>query len=156
MNLMITSSSVFATKAILVVDAKLKSAPSFKSAELTSLSKGETVEIKQRNRGWYQVVRDNLQQGWITLLQVRFKAPEQSSSSSTLKRVVSLRKGHSQVNATTGVRGIGEADITKATANLAALEQVKKYRAGQYEAKQFAQKVPLKNVLINYEEKSND
>lgn len=156
LTFLLASFSIVATPAILVVEAKLKSSPAFSGDNLALLSKGETVEIQQRKRGWYQIKRDNQQIGWITLLQVRFKAVEQTSGSSTISRLVSLRKGHSSVNATTGVRGIGEADIKNATANFAALEKVKEFQVGEFEARQFAKKIPLTTQKIEYKENRHE
>jgi|GEM_PF-1434047 len=155
-GLAFSCSMVSATSAVLVTDAKLKIAPSFKSAELATMSKGEMVEIQKRQRGWYQVKRNDSKMGWITLLQVRFQSEKQTNSASTVSRLVSLRKGHSSVTATTGVRGIGEADIKNAKANFAALELAKQFKSSKDSAKKFAQKVPLKTQKIKYMEKSNE
>ena len=145
-----------AAPAILVVDAQLKSQPSFKSKDKQSLATGVAVEIIMRERGWYQVETQDKQTGWLTLLQVRLDAIEQAATQSGNSRMVSLRSGHSQITATTGVRGIGEADIANAKADFAALEAAKAFKVSEKNVKTFAATAPLKSTKIEYQEQINE
>ena len=145
-----------AAPATLVVDSELKSQPGFQAKSLKSLKAGESVNINKRERGWYQVETDSQQTGWVTLLQVKLAPVEQTNSNNGQSRVVSLRSGHSQITATTGVRGIGEADIANAKADFEAVESAKKYKVSTKNAKKFAASIPLKAQQIKYQEKVDE
>lgn len=143
--------NVRATSAILVVDSQLKNSPKFSATDKVLMKKGERVQIKKRERGWYQIERANKQKGWVTLLQVRFESKRKAQTSSGLSKIINLRKGHSNVTATTGVRGIGENDIKNAKANFSALHKAKRYKASELEAQKHANKVALQSQKIKYQ-----
>lgn len=143
---------VKATSATLIDDTPLKSADNFKSKVLTNMLKGEPVEIKERKRGWYQVETANQLTGWITLLQVRFETEVNTKGSSELSKLVSLRKGHSNITATTGVRGIGENEIKNSRPDFVALDNARQFKVSESDAKKFAKEIPLKAQDIGYQE----
>ncbi len=147
---------IMATPAILITDSELRAKPKFTADSRASLSKGESVTIKSRQRGWYQVERSNQQSGWVTLLQVRFSKVKSNQAGSELSKIVSLRQGHNNITATTGVRGIGENEIKNSTANFIALATASKYRVGEKQAQEYASKIPLKEQSIPYLEKNNE
>ena len=152
----ISTSSVgilFAAPAKVVQDSSLKAKPNFKAKEIGKLTINQPVEILQRQRGWYEISTKPSQQGWVTLLQVRFETSLKRSGSSELSKFISLRKGHSDVTATTGVRGIGENDIKNAKANFVALEQAKQYQAAPKDAQFFAKQAALSSQQIAYKKK---
>lgn len=144
---------LIAAPAKVVKDSSLKEKPSFKSPEIAKLTTNQNVEILQRQRGWYQISAQPSQQGWVTLLQVRFEASLKKSGSSDLSKFISLRKGHSNVTATTGVRGIGENDIKNAKANFVALEQAKQFKVAPKDARFFAKQAALSSQSIAYKKK---
>ena len=154
--MLLASVNVASTPATLVSQAQLKSKPSFQAQDMTTLNKGDAVEILQRNRGWYQVKVDTSTTGWITLLQVKLDRVEKSTSKKTKAKYVSLRRGHSEITATTGVRGIGEEDIKQAKPDFQSLEIAKQYLISQREAAEFASQVPLHTQSITYQEKKNE
>ncbi len=141
-----------ATPAILIDSTQLKAKDDFKSSNLLSLAKGEVVEIKDRKRGWYQVETQSRMIGWLTLLQVRFETEINTKGSSELSKLVSLRKGHSNITATTGVRGIGENEIKNAKADFVALHNAKQFKVNSADSIKFAKEIPLTPQKINYKE----
>lgn len=145
-----------ASSAKLVVDAPLKSNPDFSATNILNLKKNESVSILKRERGWYEVSTSNKQTGWLTLLQVRYDKAPNASSPSDLARFIGLRKGHSNVTATTGVRGIGEKDIKNAKADFNALVIMEQYKSSPQEAKAFAKSAALKPQSIKYLEKEKE
>ncbi|MCW8879536.1 MAG: SH3 domain-containing protein [Kangiellaceae bacterium] len=147
------ASLLMATPAKVVRDSSLKEKPSFKATDVGQLAKNQDVEILQRQRGWYKISTQPTEQGWVTLLQVRFEASLSKSGSSDLSKFVSLRQGHSGVTATTGVRGIGEKDIKNAKANFVALERAKQFKVTPQDAQFFAKQAALRSQTITYKKK---
>ncbi|WP_196140881.1 SH3 domain-containing protein [Aliikangiella sp. G2MR2-5] len=154
--LFFTSLMLQAAPAILVLDTKVKSSPDFNANDVTTLKKDSVVEIIKRERGWYQINASEKVNGWVTLLQVRFAPVEQAASGSTLSKLVNLRKGHSSVTATTGVRGIGEQDLKHSKGNFDALEAASNYYISPAKATNFAKKAKLASTAIAYKEEGND
>ncbi|WP_168204282.1 SH3 domain-containing protein [Aliikangiella coralliicola] len=145
-----------ATPATLVVDSTLKDSPGFQAKNLFTVKKGQSVEIKKRQGGWYQVQLPNKKAGWLTMLQVKFQRVTPSKKKGSKYSEISLRRGGSNITATTGVRGIGEADIKNAKADFNALEIAKRFKVSEKEAKSFAGKIPLKSQSIKYQGKRHD
>ncbi len=145
-----------ASTATLVNDAQLKAKPSSSSSSVKTLKKNASVSILKRQRGWYQVSTDDKTNGWLTLLQVRYERAPNASTPSDLSRFIGLRRGHSNVTATTGVRGIGEKDIKNSRADFNALVITKKFKSTPQNAKKFAQKAGLKSQSIAYPKRKGD
>jgi len=145
-----------ATPATLITEAELKKSPNFSGANMSTLKKGEKVEIKQRERGWYQVETQDNQVGWIIMLRLKLNKMELPTSDGKKSRLVSLRRGHSNITATTGVRGIGETDIKNAKADFDGLQKAKTYSVTQQQAHQFAADAQLHSVNIEYEVENDE
>jgi len=151
-----TAGGLNASSAKLVVDAPLKSNPDYSADDISKLKKEDTVNILKRQRGWYEVSTDSKKVGWLTLLQVRYDKAPNASSPSDLARFIGLRQGHSNITATTGVRGIGEKDIKNAKADFNALVIMEQYKSTPQEAKAFANSASLKAQSINYLKKAKE
>ena len=143
--------------AILVKDVQLRASPSLKAEMVGLLLKDSQVTILKRNGGWYQVKTPANSTAWLSMLRVRFKPrTQQASQKRSNKGFVSLRQGHSNITATTGVRGIGESDIKNAKPDLFSLYHAEGYRVTFAEAKVFAKQGALVAQSIDYQESSHD
>jgi hypothetical protein len=142
--------------AILVKDVQLRASPSLKAATLGLLLKNTQVSIISRSGGWYQIKTATDSTAWLSMLRVRFKPRIQPAQSHFNKGFVSLRQGHSNITATTGVRGIGETDIKNAKPDFIGLKHAQGYRVTIAQAKQFAKQGPLVAEAIDYQESAHD
>lgn len=153
------STGIFAEQitAILVKDVQLRASPSLKADTVGLLLKDSQVTILKRDGGWYQVKTPGDSIAWLSMLRVRFKSKiQQSSRKSSNKKFVSLRQGHSNITATTGVRGIGETEIKNAKPDLVSLYHAEGFRVTVDEAKVFAKQGALVAQSIDYQESSDD
>ena len=150
------SMNLSASTAKLVNDAQLKSNPTTTSASVKTLKKNSSVEILKRQKGWYQVSTDNNTKGWLTLLQVRYERVPNASTPSDLSRFIGLRRGHSNVTATTGVRGISDSDINSSHADFNAIAITAKFKSTPQSAKKFAQQAGLKSQSIPYPKRKGE
>lgn len=153
---LVFAGQLFAAKAKIVSEAGLKAQPKFSATTLENLQPGLSVEILKREGGWYHIQTEKQKAGWVTLLQLRFEPIAKAKSPSALSKFVGLRKGHSNVTATTGVRGINEQDIMKSKGDFIALEAAKVLYVTEKEAKLFAQKAKLTSQSIDYRENNNE
>lgn len=143
--------------AILVKDVQLRASPSLKAESVGLLLKDSQVTILKRTGGWYQVKTPANSTAWLSMLRVRFKSRTQpAGQKSSNKGFVSLRQGHSNITATTGVRGIGESEIKNAKPDLVSLYHAEGYRVTLTEAKVFAKQGKLVAQSIDYQESSHD
>lgn len=143
--------------AILVKDVQLRASPSLKADTVGLLLKDSQVTILKRTGGWYQVKTAVNSTAWLSMLRVRFEPkPQQASKDRSNKGFVSLRQGHSNITATTGVRGIGETDIKNAKPDLVSLYHAEGFRVTFAEAKVFAKQGALVARSIDYLESTHD
>ncbi len=145
--------------AILVKDVQLRASPSLKADTVGLLLKNSQVTIISRNGGWYQVKTGGESTAWLSMLRVRFKPSARQANqrgSRSNKGFVSLRQGHSNITATTGVRGIGETDIKNATPDFVGLKHAERFQITLAQAKEFAKKGELVNQAIDYQERAHD
>ncbi len=140
----------------LIKTTELKEGPDFSSDVVTTLKKNALVSLLIRKGGWYQVKTSKGEKAWLTMLSVRFTPMKKNRQKSSANTFVSLRQGHSNVTATTGVRGIGESDIKKAKPDFEGLKRGEKFAVSYKTAQVFAEEVSLKAQTINYPEKSHE
>jgi len=143
--------------AFLVKDVQLRVSPSLKAKSVGLLLKDSQVTILKRSGGWYKVKTPANSTAWLSMLTVRFKSTTQpASQKSSNKGFVSLRQGHSNITATTGVRGIGESEIKNAKPDLVSLYHAEGYRVTFAEAKIFAKQGALAAQSIDYQESAHE
>lgn len=137
--------------AIIVKAASLQELPKLGAKAIAELVAEQKVGILQREGGWYQVAVDEALNGWVKLLSVRFEKSAYrpgNMGASALWSVV--KSGHSDVTATTGVRGLNEEDIKKSNANIDALKTMQAYEVNLQDVQKFAQDGKLKARKLAY------
>lgn len=100
-----------AEQGIVIRAGDLKAQPFLDAAMADRVAAKQQVTIIRRQGGWVQV-QSNGKTGWLRMLNVRLAtaAPAANTKSASL-----LRTGSSGKTVTTGVKGLGEEDIRKAT-----------------------------------------
>ena len=146
---------VSAEPATVVNKADLKAAPQFQSEVIQSLDKGQKVDILRRQRAWYLVNTMQLE-GWVNMLSVRYEIERVNQRSTSLLSALGLKKGHDNITATTGVRGIDVADLTAAEPSFEGLLYAEKFKADEASARDYAQQIPLISQKITYQEVSDE
>jgi len=149
--LLILSFSSIAREGILIRASELKGDPSYQAKAITQLQAGAFVQIIERKGGWYRVKNKQFS-GWLPLLSLRFPMREQNATASQLPTLLSMTQGHSAITATTGVRGVGAADIKKARPDFVALQQMQQFAVSEAEARLFAKKGGLQTKPVDLEE----
>ena len=126
-----------AEPAQLVKNDTLRDKPFSDAKTLMTLKIGQTVEILKREGAWYQLQVDG-KNGWLPMLSVRRTAAAATVSAGSLAQTVSGRATTGKIVATTGVRGLGEEQLSAATFSEAAIAAAEQYRIAPLEAAAFA------------------
>lgn len=123
----------------------------FKDAKVIgSLAAGDSVEILNKQGGWFQV-KTAKGSGWVRMLSVRRgEARKGSVDASGILGLASGRAGTGQVVATTGIRGLSEEQLKAAKYNEAEVKRIDSYAVTQAEAKKFAAEGRLTARKVDY------
>lgn len=149
------SKTTVAEPATVVNEAELKAAPQFQSDVIQPLKKGQKVDILRRQRAWYLVNTMQLE-GWVNMLNVRYDIESINERSTSLLSILGLKKGHDNITATTGVRGIDVADLNAAEPSFEGLLYAEKFKANEKSARLYAQQIPLVSQMIKYQEVNDE
>lgn len=126
-----------AEPAQLVRNETLRDKPFADAKAVITLKTGQTVDIQKREGAWY-LLRVNGKSGWLPMLSVRRTAAAAAVSAGSLAQTASGRATTGKIVATTGVRGLGEEQLTNATFSEAAIAAAEKFRVTPQEATAFA------------------
>jgi len=146
-----------------VVAGNLNDGPYSDANVVTAVPVNTSVNIIERQGGWYHVKLASGQDGWMPMTSLELGNPSgasttaasnNSSSSSGWTSWFSLfesgRSGASGTTATTGVRGLNTGDIANAQPNPAAVAELDQWTMKPADATAFAQQLPLKAVKVDY------
>lgn len=126
---------------------QIVAAPYSDAATRGVLREKQQVEIIERQGGWYHVTADDGRAGWLRLSNIRLGAAEKEESGGGFWASVFSFTGRSQArtaSATTGIRGLSEAEINDATPNPQAVERLAGFYPEAHEARSFAAQIGLK------------
>ncbi len=141
----------------MIKNTGLKEKPQSQSKDVGQISKNAAISILTREGGWYQVKAITNLSGWVKMLSVRFDRKPYRPGKLGIGSVLSvMTTGHSDVTATTGVRGLSEEDLRNARPDFSALAKLVAFQANTTVATNFARKGRLKTNKIAYLEKSHD
>lgn len=128
--LLLQPMSAFAAgSAIVRQSADVRASPSAASQQVAQAPANETVEIVNRRGAWYEVTSGSGWRGWMRLAAIKLTSATGKKSKSS--------PGFFEPVASTGVRGLDEASLSRAQPDYAALEQLRRYRATPSDAMRF-------------------
>lgn len=137
-----------AQPAKLARDADLKAKPFNDAETVGKLNANTVVDVLARQAAWVQVKADKT--GWLRLLNLR-GASDAGAADIGVDKMMSLYfTGSTGSTATTGVKGLSEADINAAHPNEAERAKLVRYAAKPAEAEAYAKKAGLTSRKVDY------
>jgi hypothetical protein len=128
----------------------MRDKPFIDAAEVEKLAANAPVTIAARQGGWVQVESGG-KTGWVRTLNVRLGSGGGTGGGSSLLAASSLyRTGSSGTQVTTGVKGLGEGDITAASPNAGQLAMLGNLRVTPAAASEQAAQNGLKTNTVEY------
>lgn len=143
--LLLLSAFALADSASTVRETVVRSAPDNQSKQLTILPTGQSVDLKERQGGWYRIELADARTGWLPLLSVRKTGatPKAEKSSGLRSLLSSFRTGSSGVTVATGVRGLDAVDLKNSKPDMDELKRIANYVCSDDEARAYAAKAGL-------------
>lgn len=131
----------------------MRDAP-YTDARMLELLRAETtVEILERQGGWYHVkLTDSGRQGWVRMSSLRMEqtAEAQAGAGWFASLFRAGRSSATWTTATTGIRGLKAEDIANAAPDFDEVEQLNGYAASPADARTFAADLKLRHQQIAY------
>ena len=127
----------------------LRTEPYSDAKTLSSIAKGESVDILKKQGAWLQI-KSSKNTGWVRLFSVKRGT---SSSNNQVKGVIDVasgRTGTGQVISTTGVRGLSAEDLKTAKFNEDEMKKLESFKLTTDEGQQFANSGKLKAIKFAY------
>ena len=137
------SGTTRAEPGVTVRAAELRQSPATDARAVASLPAQAAIDIVKREGAWVQV-KSGSSSGWLRLFDVRLGASVATASSAktgggtSLSDTLALATGARSTTATTGVRGLDEEMLRKATPNAAEIAVLDGYAAAPADAQSFA------------------
>lgn len=128
----------------------LREAANTSARTLLELPAKTRVAILKRQGGWYQVQTIAGQQGWLTLLSVRFDKAASAQSSNLAHLLQSSTQVAPAGGVATGVRGISEEQLASGASTAAELQALDRYAVSSGDARAFARDGELVSQSIDY------
>ena len=150
------SGALWATPAVTNRDTEVKEAPALTAEQIELIKKDTDLTILERQRGWYRVDTPAENQGWVNMLQLRFKKTPRPNEDAKLLSFIGLRDGTDNITATTGLRGIGRSDIEESEPDFIALEAAFGFKVSREDARKFARQIQLVSTPIPYMKKEKN
>lgn len=113
---------------------ELRAKPFTDGQLLKQLPAGTEVSVLQREGGWYEIKAP--EQGWVPMWRVRF--PAGSGGGGAIAAIQSGRAAATRSTATTGVRGLSEEELARATPDPAAVVALEQLAVPPDQARVFA------------------
>ena len=135
---------------LLTVDSSLYASPDVASSVSGQGKEGATVNILQRQGGWYQIkLAEPDIQGWVKSYDVQVNA-----NINWMSRMKQLISGgymtQPDTTSTIGVRGLGPGDVKKAAPDKTELKKLDKYRKDIAEGLAYASAIPLNSNEVDW------
>ena len=155
-TLMVASLGVgaaWAENATLTRASDLKAKPFTDAPTVISLPEQSKVQIVGNEGGWTQIRSADGKTGWVRLLNVRPDS-KGDSGAGVGKGIASLgnvvRTGTTGSTATTGVKGISQDDLSRATPNFQELKRMNESKVSSREGERYASSNRLKARNVDY------
>lgn len=127
----------------------LRDKPFIDAAKVDKLAANAPVTIAARQGGWVQVDASG-KSGWVRMLNVRLAGGGSGGGSGLLAASSVYRTGSSGTQVTTGVKGLGESDISAASPNAGQLAMLNAQRVQPAAASEQASQNGLKTNQVEY------
>jgi hypothetical protein len=114
-----------------------------------NMARGEKLEIINKKGAWLKV-KTAKAGGWVRLLAVKRGGGSGGNEATGVLALASGRAGTGKVVATSGVRGLNEEDLKKASYNETEVIELESYTQNSQQGRQFAYKGRLKAVKFDY------
>jgi hypothetical protein len=139
-----------AEAALISQTTALRKGPFSDAEAVAQLASGATVDILQRQGGWYEV-KAGSQQGWVRMSSVHLGDGQQGGGSGLGGALGFLPSGRASATTTTpstGVRGLDETELAKAEPDLGAVPRLEQFAVTDGDARQFAAQAPLTSANV--------
>lgn len=147
--LILWSGYAAAESGMAIKNDRLRVKPFQDAAVSASLTTGTRAKILQQQGGWWRV-QTTRGTGWVRMLSIRRDATGSGSSASSLSKLASGRAGTGRVVATTGIRGLSEAQLKAAQYNEEEVVLAESYASSSGQAATFAEETQLRAQKIDY------
>lgn len=130
-------------------DTDLRPQPLSDSAAVARLAVNTPLNVVQRRGGWYEVMTDSKQRGWLRLFHVRRTDTGVGGFFQQAAAVIDGGRNVSRkAQATTGIRGVDEADLKNSKPDFKAVDRLGQYTATQDSARRFAAELNLQPQFV--------
>lgn len=116
---------------------------------LSTIAKGESVEILSKKGAWLQI-KTKKNTGWVRLFSVKRGAASSGNQVKGVVDVASGRAGTGKVISTTGIRGLNAEELKAAKFNEDEIKKLEGYTQASADAQAFADAGDLKAIQFNY------
>lgn len=128
-----------AEPAVTVRQVELRQTPAADAASLATVPAETAVELVKREGAWVQLKAGKMT-GWAKLFDIRFPGAgtKAGSNGNSITQALNLAAGNRGSSVTTGVRGLDEDTLKKATPNPAEVVTLQGYATNKEQARAFA------------------
>lgn len=116
---------------------------------LSTIAKGESVEILSKKGAWLQI-KAKKNTGWVRLFSIKRGALTSGNQVKGVVDVASGRAGTGKVISTTGIRGLNAEELKAAKFNEDEIKKLEGYMQTSADAQVFANAGDLKAIQFNY------
>ena len=145
-GLLIGSAALASERGLMIRAGDLFAEPFIDAKKLGPLTPNQSVTIVERRGGWVSVDAGG-KRGWVRLLNLRLEPAVQPPAG---RSTAALRTGSTGRTVATGIKGLDEADIRRATLDRGQLAQLELLGVSDDDAKQYASQNQLKERMIAY------
>ena len=149
-TLLLSSLSHAAENGTVLKKDELRAEPFRDANKVAVLAPGDPVSILSKDGGWLQV-RSAKGRGWVRMLSISKGAARKGSvQAAGLLALASGRAGTGKVVASTGIRGLSEAELKAARFDEAELARLESYASSKTQAARFAAQGKLAVRPLDY------
>lgn len=139
------------TRGSAVKGDELKAEPFRDAKTVGTLSKGDVVEILDKDGPWLNVRSSEGTSGWVRMLSIRRNQPNKPGyTPEGILALASGRAGTGKVVATTGIRGLNEETLKAAQFSAEQVTLLESFRISSFQARKFAAEGKLKAKAMAY------
>lgn len=147
-----------AEPAVTVRSTALQAQAQSDSATVATLPENTRVELVSRRGAWSEVKTLSGQSGWVRMLSLRLDGPAQGTASGqgggnplgALNNLLNAGRTSGNATVTTGVKGLDEEDLRRASPNFSELQKAQRFSAARESAEAFGNRSRLTPARVDY------